>query len=101
VPQAKRIGVLFNPPTLWHRSALQAVETAGEKLEVQLVKVPVRTVEDFEGAFSTMSREHVSGFFVVLSAVDVSHRARLANLALKYRLPGMFGTKENVEGAVS
>jgi putative ABC transport system substrate-binding protein len=97
VPQAKRIGVLFNPPTLWHRSALQAVETAGEKLGVQLVKVPVRTVEDFEGAFSTMSREHVAGFFVVLSAVDVSHRARLANLALKHRLPGMFGTKENVE----
>src|SRR5262249_460171 len=59
--------------------------------------VPVRTVEDFEGAFSTMSREHVAGFFVVLSPVDVSHRARLANLALKHRLPGMFGTKENVE----
>ena len=97
VPQAKRIGVLFNPPTLWHRSALQAVETAGEKLGVQLVKVPVRTVEDFEGAFLTMSREHVAGFCVVLSAVDVSHRARLANLALKHRLPGMFGTKENVE----
>src|SRR5262249_20840464 len=34
VPQAKRIGVLFNPPTLWHRTALQAVETAGKKLGV-------------------------------------------------------------------
>jgi putative tryptophan/tyrosine transport system substrate-binding protein len=97
VPQATRIGVQFNPTTLWHRPALQAVETAGKKLGVQLVMVPVRTAEDFEGAFSTMSREHVAGFLVVLSPVDVSHRARLANLALKHRLPGMFGTKENVE----
>jgi putative ABC transport system substrate-binding protein len=29
--------------------------------------------------------------------LTVSHRARLAELALKHRLPGIFGTKENVE----
>jgi putative ABC transport system substrate-binding protein len=33
----------------------------------------------------------------VSSPVSVSHRARLAKLALKHRLPGMFGTRENVE----
>jgi putative ABC transport system substrate-binding protein len=76
---------------------VQAVETAGEKLRVQLVMVPARTVEDFEGAFSTMSREHVGGFVVVDAPLTVSHRQRLAELALTHRLPGMFGTKENVE----
>jgi hypothetical protein len=44
---------------------VRAVETAGARLGVQLVMVPVRTVEDFEGAFSTMSREQVGGFLVV------------------------------------
>jgi putative ABC transport system substrate-binding protein len=29
--------------------------------------------------------------------LTVSHRARLADLALTHRLPGMFGTRENVE----
>jgi len=56
-----------------------------------------RRMSGFDSTATTMSREHVAGFFVVLSAVDVSHRARLATLALKHRLSGMFGTKENVE----
>jgi putative tryptophan/tyrosine transport system substrate-binding protein len=97
VPQATRICVLFSPTAPSHRPAVQAVETAGERLGVQLVMLPVRTVEDFEGAFSTMSREHVGGFLVVASPLFSLDRARLADLALKHRLPGMFGNKENVE----
>jgi putative ABC transport system substrate-binding protein len=76
---------------------VQAVETAGEKLGVQLVMVPARTVEDFEGAFSTMSREHVGGFLVVSAPLFNSQRAPLFELALKHRLPGMFSTKDYVE----
>ena len=97
VPQATRIGVLFSPTAPSHRPAVQAVETAGERLGVQLVMLPVRTVEDFEGAFSTMSREHVGGFVVVDAPLTISNRARLADLALKHRLPGTFGNKEYVE----
>jgi putative tryptophan/tyrosine transport system substrate-binding protein len=97
VPQATRVGVFFGPTAPSHRPAVQAVETAGARLGVQLVMVPVRTVEDFEGAFSTMSREQVGGFLVVSDPVTVSHRARFADLALKHRLPGMFGSKEYVE----
>jgi putative ABC transport system substrate-binding protein len=59
--------------------------------------VPVRTVEDFDGAFSTMSREHVGGFLAVALPLFNVDRARLTDLALKHRLPGMFGNKENME----
>jgi putative ABC transport system substrate-binding protein len=97
VPQATRIGVLFSPTAPSHRPAVQAVETAGATLGVQLVMVPVRTIEDFEGAFSTMSREHVGEFLAVPAPLFGLDRARLADLALKHRLPGMFGNKENVE----
>jgi putative ABC transport system substrate-binding protein len=97
VPQATRIGVLFSPTAPSHRPAVQAVETAGATLGVQLVMLPARTVEDFEGAFSTMSREHVGGFLAVPAPVFGLDRARLADLALKHRRPGVFGNKENVE----
>jgi putative tryptophan/tyrosine transport system substrate-binding protein len=50
VPQVTRIGVLFNPAAPSHRPTLQALETAGEKLGVQLLMAPVRTVDDFDGA---------------------------------------------------
>ena len=68
-----------------------------EKLGVQLVMVPARTVEDYEAVFSTMSREQVGGFLAVTAPLFISHRTRLADLALKHRLPGMFGGKESVE----
>jgi putative ABC transport system substrate-binding protein len=97
VPQATRMGILWDPTTPSHRPAVQAVETAGEKLGVQLLILPARTIEDFDRAFLTMTREHVGGFLVVASPLSTSQRAPLAELALKHRLPGMFGTKENVE----
>ena len=49
VPQATRIGVLWNPTTPSHQLALKAVETAGEKLGVQFVMPPARSADDFEG----------------------------------------------------
>jgi putative tryptophan/tyrosine transport system substrate-binding protein len=97
VPQMTRIGILWNPTTPSHGPALQAVKAVGQKLGLELLLVSGRTVDEFDGAFSTMTQEHVSGFLAIASPLSFSERARLAELALKYRLPGMFGSRENVE----
>ena len=97
LPQITRIGILWNPTTPSHGPAVQAVEAVGEKLGVQLLLVPAQTVEEFDGAFSTMTRERMGGFLVIASPLSFSQRAPLAELALKHWLPGMFGTRENVE----
>jgi ABC-type uncharacterized transport system substrate-binding protein len=97
VPQATRIGVLFSPTAPSHRPAVHALETAGKTLGSQLVMVAVQAVEEFEQAFSTMSREQVGGFLVVAAPLFASHRARLTELEIKHRLPGAFGDKEYVE----
>jgi putative ABC transport system substrate-binding protein len=39
----------------------------------------------------------MNGFLAVSSPLTRAQRTRLPDLALKYRLPGVFGTKENVE----
>jgi putative ABC transport system substrate-binding protein len=97
VPHARRIGVLWNPTTPSHQTALKSIETAGEKLRVELRTVPARTLEEFDGAFSTMQQWVVDAFLVVASPLIVAQREPLARLALKHRLPGMFPFKENVE----
>ena len=97
VPQATRIGVLWNPTTPSHPPAVQAVKDAAEKLGVTLQMVPARTAEDFDGAFASMVSERVSAFLVLASPLILSYRARLADLALKYRLPSIFGQREPVE----
>jgi ABC-type uncharacterized transport system substrate-binding protein len=97
VPHATRFGVFFSPTAPSHAPVLQAVEAASAKLGVALHTVPVQIVEDFDGAFATMARERVGGVVVMGSSLTASHRARLAELALKHRLPSMFGVRENVE----
>jgi putative tryptophan/tyrosine transport system substrate-binding protein len=97
VPQATRIGVLWNPTTPSQVPGLQSVKAAGERLGLTLHMVPAATVEDFDGAFVSMARENVAAVFVVPAPIQVMHRSRLAELALNHRLPTMFESKENVE----
>jgi ABC-type uncharacterized transport system substrate-binding protein len=97
LPRMTRVGVVLTLTAPWHRRAADALEAAAPRLGVALHKVPVQTVEDFDGAFVTMERERVGGVLVIGSALTVGQRARLAELALKHRLPSMFTVRENVE----
>ena len=97
VPHATPIGVLWNPTTPSHLRALEAIESAGKKLSVELRMIPAQTLEELDGAFSTMEREAAGALLVVASPLIVAQRVPLARLALKHRLPGMFPFKENVE----
>jgi putative tryptophan/tyrosine transport system substrate-binding protein len=97
VPQATRIGVLWNPTTPSQVPGLQSVKAAGEKLGLALHVVPATTVKEFDDALASMTRERVGGVFVVPSPLSTMERAGLAQLALQYRLPTMFAARENVE----
>ena len=97
LPQAKQIGVLWNPTTPSHTPAVRAVEDAAKKLGIRLVLVPGRVARDFDAAFGTMVQEGAAGFLVVPSPLSTSYRTKLAELALKNRLPAMYGHKDYVE----
>jgi putative tryptophan/tyrosine transport system substrate-binding protein len=97
VPHAERIGVLWNPTTPSHAPALKAIEAAGEKLGVQLLMLSAKATDEIAVAFETMSRERVEAFLVVSSPLARVDRTLLAELELKHRIPGMFGSGEFVE----
>ena len=44
-----------------------------------------------------MTKERVGGLLVGADDVLVTHRARLAELALKYRIPAMYSLREHAE----
>ena len=97
VPQLTRLGVFWNSTVASGRPTLQSAEAAGAKLGIQIYSVPVRASKDFDGALATMARERVGGVFVAASTLTRVERTPLAQLAIKHRLPSMFGTRENVE----
>jgi putative tryptophan/tyrosine transport system substrate-binding protein len=97
LPDAVRIGVLWNPTTPSHPTAVKAVEAASEKLGVQLVFAPAGTVAEITEAFATMSRERVSGVLVLSSPLYTVQGALLADLQMKHRLPEIFANRANVD----
>jgi putative ABC transport system substrate-binding protein len=97
LPRATRIGVLWNPTTPSQVPGLQSIKAAGEKLSLALYMAPAATVVEFDGAFGSMARENVGGVFVVPSPLATIHASRVAELALKHRLPTMVAGKDNVE----
>jgi putative ABC transport system substrate-binding protein len=96
LPQATRMGVLWNPTTPSQVPGLQSVKAAGERLRLALHIVPAATAEEFDAALASLARENVGGVFVMPAPVTTSERALLAELALKLRLATIFGAKENV-----
>ena len=96
VPGATQVGVLWNPTTPSHAVVLKEVEAGSRSLGIQLLALPIEDVADFDGVFSAMVRERADGFLVVGSPLTNMQRAPLAEMELKYRLPGIFTNKANV-----
>jgi putative ABC transport system substrate-binding protein len=97
VPEATRIAVLLNPETPSHTTALKALEEAARTLQVQLQPVVARSGAELEDAFAAMARAHAKAVLVLSFGPYIAARQRLAELALRYRLPTTFGEREHTE----
>jgi putative ABC transport system substrate-binding protein len=97
-PRVSRVAVLAQPslfaPTL---ASWKALEEAARKLRVTLHPVEIRSPEDLANAFATIIRKGDSAVYVRTSAVTVAGRHRIADLALRNRLPSMYDSREFVD----
>jgi len=96
LPRLSRVAVLWHPDIPWHTPMLKEIEAALPLLGLQALPIAVRGPDEFEGAFSTMTKGHVGALFVGDNPVYVMHRDRLLALAAKHRLPTLFGHREFV-----
>jgi putative tryptophan/tyrosine transport system substrate-binding protein len=98
IPAANHIAVLWNPTTPSHGRALQSVSAAAAALGVEAFPVPTRQVNDFDAAVAAIVDARINSFLALASPItypDVG--MHLIQLALRHRLAGMFGFKENAE----
>jgi len=76
---------------------VQETEAAARTLGLTLKNVPVRTPADFEPAFSTLVRDRAAALSITSSPMLFPHRQRLAELAMKHRLPTVAGDRAFVD----
>ena len=97
VPRATRFGVLWTPTAPSGRPFVQAAEETGGMLGVHILTVSVSTVAQFDGAFAKMAQGRCGAVLVHGAALTSrNNRPLLAEVALKHRLPTMFGVEDNV-----
>jgi ABC-type uncharacterized transport system substrate-binding protein len=94
IPEAARIGALWNPANPIHEPSLRVIEAAAQRLKVQLHPKGVQDPRELEGAFSAMAQERLQGLTVPPDGMFLVHRARIIELAAKHRIPTMYGVRE-------
>ena len=97
VPRASRIAILTNPTNRMHAWTLPQTEAAARTLGVTLQVVEARDVSELERAFDDAVRGRADVLHVYGDPLTIGQRARLAELAMKHRLPTMHFFREAVE----
>jgi ABC-type uncharacterized transport system substrate-binding protein len=97
IPKLSRLAVLWDPANPDTVFELRETEVTARSLKVSIQAVGVRGPNEFESAFSAMARERATALIVLSGGMFFTERRRLANLAVKHRLPTMFGQKEEAE----
>jgi putative ABC transport system substrate-binding protein len=96
LPAASRIGVLANARSNPDQQAKleKRMRAAARGLAVELQFFPYKNQADVDAAFPAMAGGRVQAFLLEPSFEVFRSRGRIAELALKHRLPGVFTLRE-------
>jgi putative ABC transport system substrate-binding protein len=100
VPGVSRVAVLWDPGAFPERTAkdmLKEVEVAARALGVRLQFIEARGPDDFDRAFSEMTRARAGALTGLGGSMLFSERRRLVDLAAKNRLPVVYSWREGAD----
>jgi putative tryptophan/tyrosine transport system substrate-binding protein len=97
LPTISRMAVLWNPANPAHAVGMREADVAAQALGVQLHRAEARGPEAFDGAFAAMTTAHAGALLVLGDPLVFEHRRRLAELAVRSRLPTMHNIRPYVE----
>jgi putative ABC transport system substrate-binding protein len=96
VPEVTRVGVLWDPSFPAARPVFKEIEAAARTLNLEIIPAEVRSPDDFEPAFQAMREKQARALIVAVGIVGEQNK-EVADLAIKARLPAMFGARGEVE----
>lgn len=90
VPKVNRVAILSKPGVSQSDPAFKETQAAAQALGLKLQYLEVRTPADLESAFRAATRGRADALLVLSNAFTNFHQRRIAELALKSRLPAMY-----------
>jgi len=98
VPKVARVAVLYDPAI---RAAVLEVKevlpVAARALGLTIRSWEVRAADDFEKVFAALNKERSDGLYMTSGALMNANQKRIADFALKSRVPSMYNYREAVD----
>ena len=96
VPKVARVAVLYDPAVPAARQVKEDLPVAARALGLTIQPWEIRAAEDVERVFAALNKERPEGLYVS-SGLVITAGKRIADLALKSRLPSTFSVREAVD----
>jgi putative ABC transport system substrate-binding protein len=96
-PKISRAAALWTPRLSESVIGVKETQEAAKALSVPLYMMEVQTANDLDKAFAALPKAKVNALVVVLSPFATLNSKKIVELALKYRLPGIYPTRQFVE----
>ena len=98
VPKLGRVAVLYDPTSLTSvREAKEDLPVAARVLKLTLQPSDVRGTDDFDRVLAALNKQRPDGLYVIGSALMRFNGKRIADFALKNRVPSMYNIREAVD----
>ncbi len=96
-PKISRVALFWNSANPEQEPQIKEIKVAGQALGIQLQILEVRGTNDFDKAFSTITKERADALLTLPDPLSVSQGRRIADFAAKHRLPAMYPRMEFVD----
>jgi len=91
IPKVSRAAVLGTSTNPSNVQMLREIEVAAEPMGIRIQFVDVQDPNEIEGGFRAATKAHAEALFVLGNPVLNAHRIQVADLAVKSRLPAVYG----------
>ncbi len=96
-PKVARVAFLWQPGGAGGNLRLTDMEAAAKALELKLLSLEVRSLDDFEGAFARAKGEGAQALITTTGDLINTQQRQVLDFAAKNRLPAMYHYSEFVE----
>jgi ABC-type uncharacterized transport system substrate-binding protein len=97
LPSMGKLAILSQKNHPGEQSEREATRAAADALSIHLTYVPFATGPELDGALQRVAEASADAMLVFPDGVTMVHRAKIAEFALSYRLPSMFGWREHCD----
>jgi len=96
VPALSRVAILWDSSALHEGLSLDAQRTVARAVDVRMLPMDVKTLDELTTALATVAREQTNGLFVFPNFINGKHEKLILEFAATNRVPTMFQNASSV-----